>query len=172
MEVILAHAARNLLIAEDAEEEPRRARRRLTGSVTSSCLCKYGEGAGFPFQIESLEDGVNDSIHTFYVHKTHHGPGATPHFHETTLDHVGGAQFPPQWARTPAANAPGSCETPSPPGPDSRPSTSLGRWSSLLRSPTSVLSLEYCASCAPNSADAAPADKRWGSPPLNQDNRR
>jgi hypothetical protein len=23
-------------------------------------LCKYGEGAGFPFQIESLEDGVDD----------------------------------------------------------------------------------------------------------------
>ncbi len=32
MEVILAHAARNLLIAEHAEEEPRRAQRRLTGS--------------------------------------------------------------------------------------------------------------------------------------------
>jgi len=24
-------------------------------AVTSSCLCKYGEGAGFPFQIEPLE---------------------------------------------------------------------------------------------------------------------
>src|SRR6266849_879156 len=44
--------------------------------VTSSCLCKYGEGAGFPFQIESLEDGVNDSIHAFYVDKAHHGAGS------------------------------------------------------------------------------------------------
>ena len=26
--------------------------------VTSSCLCRYGEGAGFPFQIESLELGA------------------------------------------------------------------------------------------------------------------
>jgi hypothetical protein len=24
--------------------------------VTSSCSCKYGEGAGFPFQVESPED--------------------------------------------------------------------------------------------------------------------
>jgi hypothetical protein len=30
----------------------------LQQPVMSSCLCKYGEGAGFPFQIESLEDGV------------------------------------------------------------------------------------------------------------------
>jgi hypothetical protein len=33
--------------------------------VTSSCLYKYGEGAGFPLQIESLEDGVDDAVHTF-----------------------------------------------------------------------------------------------------------
>src|SRR6266849_9973856 len=64
--------------------------------VTSSCLCKYGEGAGFPFQIESLEDGVNDSIHAFYVDKAHHGAGSPSHFYEAALDHVGGAQFPPQ----------------------------------------------------------------------------
>src|SRR5437870_9629569 len=41
--------------------------------VTSSCLCKKVEGAGFPFQVKSLEDGIDDAIHTFYVHKTHHG---------------------------------------------------------------------------------------------------
>src|SRR5271157_482387 len=41
----------------------------------SSCLCKYGEGAGFPFQIESLENGVDDAVHTFYVDKAHHGTG-------------------------------------------------------------------------------------------------
>jgi len=30
--------------------------------VMSSCLCKYGEGAGFPLQIESLEDGIDDAV--------------------------------------------------------------------------------------------------------------
>jgi hypothetical protein len=59
-------------------------------SVTSSCLCKYGEGAGFPFQIQPLEDGVDDSIHTFYVHKAHHGLSSAPRFHEAALDDVQG----------------------------------------------------------------------------------
>jgi len=62
----------------------------------SSCLCKYGEGAVLPFQVKALEDGVDDSIHTFYVHETHHGPSPSPYFDETALDHIGGAQFPPQ----------------------------------------------------------------------------
>ena len=57
--------------------------------VTSSCLCKYGEGAGFPFQVEALEDGVNDAIHAFDIHKTHHGPGSPAHLHEAALDDVG-----------------------------------------------------------------------------------
>jgi hypothetical protein len=57
--------------------------------VTSSCLCKYGEGAGFPFQVEALEDGVNDAIHAFDIHKTHHGPGSPAHLHEASLDDVG-----------------------------------------------------------------------------------
>src|SRR6266849_10926793 len=56
---------------------------RITkAGVTSSCLCKYGEGAGFPFQIESLEDGVDDTIHTLDVHEADHGPGATAHLHK------------------------------------------------------------------------------------------
>jgi len=38
--------------------------------VMSSCFCKYGEGAGFPFQVEYLEDGAEDVIHAFYVSKT------------------------------------------------------------------------------------------------------
>jgi hypothetical protein len=38
----------------------------------SSCLCKKLEGAVFPFQIKSLEDGVDDSIH---VDKANHGSG-------------------------------------------------------------------------------------------------
>jgi|SRR5580700_10341379 hypothetical protein len=57
--------------------------------VTSSCLSKYGEGAGFPFQVEALEDGVNDAIHAFDIHKTHHGPGSPAHLHEAALDDVG-----------------------------------------------------------------------------------
>jgi hypothetical protein len=67
----------------------------LTGEelVTSSCSCKYGEGAVFPFQAESLENGVDDAIDTFYVHIAHHGPGAASYFHQAALDHVGGTQF-------------------------------------------------------------------------------
>ncbi len=55
----------------------------------SSCLCKHGEGAGFLFQVESLEDGVDDAVHGFDVDKTDHGPGAASHFHEATLNHMG-----------------------------------------------------------------------------------
>src|ERR1700758_4239084 len=66
----------------------------------SSCLCKYGEGAGFPFQVESLEDGVEDAVDTGYIYKANHGPGAAAHFDEAALDHVGGAQFPPQMPGT------------------------------------------------------------------------
>jgi len=59
----------------------------------SSCLCKKLEGAIFPFQVESLENGVNDSIHALSVHKANHGSGAAPHFHEAALDNVGGPQL-------------------------------------------------------------------------------
>src|SRR3989442_13870516 len=48
----------------------------------SSCLCKYGEGAGFPFQIESLEDGVDDAVHALDIYEADHGPGATAHLHK------------------------------------------------------------------------------------------
>ncbi len=58
--------------------------------VMSSCLCKKLEGAIFPFQVESLKDGVNDSIHALHVHKANHGPGATPNFHEAALNDIGG----------------------------------------------------------------------------------
>src|SRR5438132_1396744 len=64
--------------------------------VTSSCLCKYREGVGFPFQVESLEDGVDDAVDAFYVDKANHGPGAAADFDKAALDHVGGTQFPPQ----------------------------------------------------------------------------
>jgi len=34
------------------------------------------EGAGFPFQVESLEDGVNDTVYAFDIDEAHHRPGA------------------------------------------------------------------------------------------------
>ena len=68
-------------------------------SVTSSCLCKYREGAGFPFQVESLEDGVDDAVDAFYIHKANHGAGSSAHFDEAALDDVGGAQFLSQMPR-------------------------------------------------------------------------
>src|SRR2546425_1042269 len=45
--------------------------------------CKYGEGAGFPFQVESLEDGMDDAVHALDIYEADHGPGATAHLHET-----------------------------------------------------------------------------------------
>jgi hypothetical protein len=62
-----------------------------TNRVMSSCLCKKLEGAIFPFQIESLENGVNDSVHALHVHKANHGPGAAPDFHKAALDDVSGS---------------------------------------------------------------------------------
>jgi len=59
-------------------------------------LCKYAEGAGFPLQIESLEDGVDDSVHGLHVDEADHGPGFSPDFDETAFDDVGGAQLAPQ----------------------------------------------------------------------------
>jgi hypothetical protein len=59
--------------------------------VMSSCLCKRLEAAIFPFQVESLENGVNDSIHALHVHKANHGQGAAPDFHEAALNDVGGS---------------------------------------------------------------------------------
>jgi len=46
--------------------------------VMSSCLCKNPEGAIFPFQVEALDDGVDDSIHTLHFHEADHGPSAAP----------------------------------------------------------------------------------------------
>src|SRR5271157_3646010 len=63
--------------------------------VTSSCLCKNPEGAVFPFQIKSLEDGVDDAVHALHIDKTDHGPSAAANFHETTLNDIGGAQLLP-----------------------------------------------------------------------------
>jgi len=65
-------------------------------SVMSSRLCKNLEGAIFPFQVKSLEDGINDAIHTSHIHETNHWPGPPTYFDKTTLNDVGGAQFTPQ----------------------------------------------------------------------------
>src|SRR5581483_7996207 len=65
-------------------------------AVMSRGLCKNLEGAVFPFQVEALEDGVDDSVHAVYVHKAHHGPGTPPYLDKAALDDVGGAQLPPQ----------------------------------------------------------------------------
>ncbi len=64
--------------------------------MTSSCLCKNPEGAGFPFQVKALEDGVDDSIHALDVYKAHHGPGTAPNLDEAALDHIGRAQLFPE----------------------------------------------------------------------------
>jgi hypothetical protein len=64
--------------------------------VTSRCLRKKLEGAGFPFQVKALENGVDDRIHALHIDKANHGPGTATHFHETTLDDIRGAQFEPQ----------------------------------------------------------------------------
>jgi len=64
--------------------------------VMSSRLCKYSEGAGFPFQVESLEDGVDDSVHGLHIDEADHGAGSSADFDETAFDDIGGAQLAPQ----------------------------------------------------------------------------
>src|SRR5271166_5686254 len=73
----------------------------VVSGVTSSCLCKNPEGAVFPFQIESLEDGVDDPIHALHVDEADHGPSAASNFHKTAFDNVGGAQLLPQMSGEP-----------------------------------------------------------------------
>jgi hypothetical protein len=63
--------------------------------VTSSRLCKYPEGAGFPFQVESPEDGV-DEVHGLHADERDHGPATAADFDETSFDDVGCAQLAPQ----------------------------------------------------------------------------
>ena len=52
----------------------------------SSGLCKQLEGAGFPFQVEALEDGVDDAVHALHIDEADHGPGSPAHLHEAALD--------------------------------------------------------------------------------------
>ena len=46
----------------------------------SSCLCKKAEGAIFPSQVESLEDGVDDAVHGLHVDEADHGAGTAANF--------------------------------------------------------------------------------------------
>src|SRR5258707_8714453 len=62
----------------------------------SSGLCKKLEGAVFPFQVESLEDGIHDAVHAGYVDEADHGPGSSSYFHEAAFDDVGSAYLLPQ----------------------------------------------------------------------------
>ena len=68
-------------------------------AVTSSCLCKKAEGVVLPLLIESVKDGIEDSLHALQVGEQDHGPGAPADFHEATLNGVGGAQLAPQRLR-------------------------------------------------------------------------
>ena len=61
-------------------------------------MCKNSEGAGFPFQVEAVEDRIDDSVDTGYVDKAYHGAGTASDFDEAALDDVGGAQLSPQMA--------------------------------------------------------------------------
>ena len=54
----------------------------------SSSLCKNLEGAIFPLQVEAVEDGIDNAVHAFDIHKADHWPGAAPHLHEQALDNV------------------------------------------------------------------------------------
>src|ERR1700731_1048716 len=67
--------------------------------VTSSCLCKKAEGVVLPLLVESVKDGIEDSLHALHVGEQDHGPGAPANFDEATLDGVGSAQLAPQRLR-------------------------------------------------------------------------
>src|SRR5579864_734041 len=66
--------------------------------VMSSGLCKKVEGAVFPFQVESLEDGVDDAVDALHVDEADHGPSSAANFHEAAFDDIGGAHLLPQVA--------------------------------------------------------------------------
>ena len=54
-----------------------------TPRVPSSGLRKSFEGACFPFQVESLDDGVDDSIHGLHVDEADHGACSAADLDET-----------------------------------------------------------------------------------------
>jgi len=48
-------------------------------------LCKNAESAGFPFQVKSLLDGVDDAVHGLHVVEADHGPGTAADLDESSL---------------------------------------------------------------------------------------
>jgi len=64
----------------------------------SSRVCKTSEGEIFPLRlrVHRVEDSVDDAIGAGHVDEADAGPGATPHFDEAALDHMGCAQLAPQ----------------------------------------------------------------------------
>ena len=62
----------------------------------SSCLCKSVEGAVSPLWVHAVKDREHDSVHALHIDEANHGSGAAPDLDEAPLDHVGGAQLPPQ----------------------------------------------------------------------------
>ena len=64
--------------------------------VTSSCLCKNLEGAGFPLQVKAMENGIDNSVHTFHIYKVNHRSCPSWDLHKATLYNIGSAQLLPQ----------------------------------------------------------------------------
>src|ERR1051326_3927235 len=69
---------------------------RIELTVTSSSLCKSLEGAGFPFQVKAIEDGIDNSVHTFHIYKADHRSGPSSDLDKAALDNIGGAQLLPE----------------------------------------------------------------------------
>ena len=145
--------------------------------VTSSCLCKKLEGAVFPFQVEALEDGVDDAVHPLDVDKAHHRPGAAAYLDKAALADIGGAQLLPQMAGEAvereqlgqiALRSPHHGAVVALPAATEGTKGRFGLASAFgpinrLRIPLHLVIVacarapECSASCAPSSADAAPA---------------
>jgi hypothetical protein len=57
------------------------ARRRCRRRRQAACV-KYREGAGFPFQVESGEDGIEDAVRALHIDKADHGQSLPLYFQE------------------------------------------------------------------------------------------
>ena len=75
--------------------------------VMSCGMCKNVDSAVAPFQVETLEDRVDDSIDAGHVHKPDHGLGTPTNLHKNTLNHVSGSQFQLHTSSRLAANCVG-----------------------------------------------------------------
>ena len=59
--------------------------------VTSSGKCKSAEGGVFPIQVESVEDGVDDTVYGLDADETDHRSGTAADLYNAAFDCVGGA---------------------------------------------------------------------------------